>query len=94
MTKDVKFLWNFHVFFHSKKDRQIILYRLNKIILMRWLKHFCVFFFFKVHPDTSLIEFKTTHFVEKRKTYNFAQIQRKISILAPKWLSNYSLQIE
>ena len=29
-------------------------------------------------------EFKTTHFVEKRKTYNFAQIQRKISILALK----------
>ena len=38
----------------------------------------------KVHADTSLIELKTLHFVEKRKTYNFAQIQRKISILAPK----------
>ena len=34
---------------------------------MRRLKIFCVLFLFKVHPDTSLIEFKTTHFVEKRK---------------------------
>ena len=32
------------------------------------------FFLFKTHADISLIEFKTPHFVEKRKTYNFAQI--------------------
>ena len=31
-------------------DRQIILYRLNKIILMRRLKHFYVFFYSKLMP--------------------------------------------
>ena len=31
------------------------------------IKNFLRVFLFKVHPDTSLIEFKTTHFVEKRK---------------------------
>ena len=29
--------------------------------------NFHVLFSFKVHADTSLIEFKTPHFVEKRK---------------------------
>ena len=61
--------------FLHQNDCQIILYRLNKIILMRRLKIFLRVFLFKVHPDTSLIEFKTTHFVEEQKTYNFAQIQ-------------------
>ena len=32
------------------------------------------FFLFKTHADISLIEFKKSHFLEKRKTYNFAQI--------------------
>ena len=36
--------------FLHKNDRQIILYRLNKIILMRWLKNFHVFFYSKFMP--------------------------------------------
>ena len=37
----------------------------------------------------------TPIFVEKNeKTYKFAQIQRKISILTLEWLSHYSLQNE
>ena len=32
--------------------------------------NFYVFFLFKNHADTSLIEFKKPHFVEKRKNFN------------------------
>ena len=37
-----------------------LLYRLNKIILLRRLKNFHVFFLFKVHADSSLIELHRT----------------------------------
>ena len=36
--------------------------------------NFHVFFLFKNHADTSLIEFKKPHFVEKRRNLYFAQI--------------------
>ena len=44
-------------FLYYKNDCKLIPYSLDKVILMRRLKN-PHFFLFKVHADTSLIEFK------------------------------------
>ena len=53
-----------------------------------------VFFYSKRMPTLHELNLRNRTLWKNEKTYNFAQIERKISTLALKWSSNYSLQIE